>query len=96
MKKLLLLAAGLLGLCTLGLTSAKADSDYEYSRGGDYGCRRPVYQERYRDDCDYHPRRRVVVIREYERPYRYEDDCRPRHHRRRHVNFFLPVPPPPF
>ena len=93
MKKLLLLVTGLLGLCTLGANAAKADSDYEYER--EY--RRPVYRETYRDDCDYRPHRRVVIVREYERPSRYEDDCRPRyHHRRSHVNFFLPLPPPPF
>lgn len=93
MKKLLLLTLGLLGLCTLGSTSAKADFGYDDER--DY--RRPAYHERYDDRCDYRPQRRVVIIREYERPYRYEDDCRPRyHHRRRHVNFFLLVPPPSF
>lgn len=93
MKQILLFAAGLLGLCTLGLTPAKADSDYQYSRGerGDCDDRRPVYQERYHDDCDYRPQRRVVIVREYERPYRV-DYYRPRYHHRRHVNFFLPLP----
>lgn len=92
MKQLLLLAAGLLGLCTLGVAPAKADSGYDDDR--DY--RRPVYHERYREDCDYHPARRVVVVREYERPYYREDYCRPYYHRRHRVNFFLPLPPPPF
>ena len=96
MKQILLLAVGLLGLGTVGLTSAKADSDYYDHRGDDCDYRRPVYHERYRgDDCDYRPQRRVVIVREYERPYRV-DYYRPRPHHRRHVNFFLPVPPLPF
>ncbi len=99
MKQLLLLAAGLLGLCTLGLTPAKAGPDDYYDRGGgDYNYRRPVYHERCEDGYGYRPQRRVVIVREYERPrYDYDDDCRP-HYRRRHhhINFFLPLPPPPF
>ena len=97
MKQLLLLGVGLLGLCTLGITPAKAGpDDYNYNRGGDYGYRRPVYHERYDDGCEYRSQRRVVVVREYERPYYDGGDCRPHYHRRHHVNFFLPLPPPPF
>ena len=101
MKQLLLLGAGLLGLCTLGLTSAKAGpDDYYRYRSDDDGYRRPVYHERYQerrgDDCGYRSQRRVVVREYYEQPRYFEDDCRPRHRRRHHVNFFLPFPPPPF
>ena len=96
MKQLLLLGAGLLGLCTLGLTSAKAGPDDYYRRGDNDNYRRPAYRERYDDNCDYHPRRRVVIVREYERPRYYEDDCRPHYHRRHRVNLYLPFPPLPF
>lgn len=97
MKQLLLLGVGLLGLCTFGLTSAKAGDDYGYNRrdSGDYGYRRPVYHERCDDGYGYRSQRRVVVVREYERPY-YSDDCRPYYHHRHHVNLFLPLPPLPF
>ncbi len=92
MKQILLLTVGLLGLCTVGLTSAKADSGYDDDR--EY--HRPVYHERCHDDCDYRPQRRVVIVREYERPY-YVEYNRSYYHRRHHrANFFLPLPPPPF
>ena len=104
MKKLLLVCAGLLGLCTLGQTSARAGG-YGYD-DGDYGYRpaRPVYQERYYNDDDdgyrCHPRpRRRVVVREYYTSG-YYNDCGPRYRQyrrpRSRVNIVLPLPPLPF
>ncbi len=101
MKKLLLLGAGLLSLCTVGLTTAKAGPDDNYYRRGDdnYYRPRPEYRERHYDERVYYPRHRVVV-REYCAPRYYVDDCPPRYyHRRPRVGFFLPLPPlplPPF
>ena len=96
MKKLLLVGAGLLSLCTVGLTTAKAGPDDHYYRRGDDNYRpREVYRERC-DDRDYYPRRRVVV-REYYAPRYYVDDCGPRYyHRRPRVSLYLPLPPLPF
>ncbi len=92
MKKLLLVGAGLLSLCTVGLTTAKAGPD-DY-RGDSYRSRSD-----YRERCDYYPRHRVVVHECYAPRY-YVEDCGPRYyHRRPHVSFFLPLPPlplPPF
>ena len=90
MKIVLFVCVGLIGLSTLGTTAAKAGPD-DYRDDGYY--RRPVYRER-GDDRDYCPPRRVVVVHEYERPVYYADDCHPYYQHRRHMNFFLPLPPP--
>ena len=93
MKKLLLAGVGLLSLCTLGSTTVKAGPDDYYREDYDSYRPRTVYRERY-EERDYYPHRRVVV-REYDAPSYYVDDCRPhyRHHHRPHVSFFLSVLP---